>query len=207
METFSAILAICAGNKRLGKQSWDWWFETLSCPLWRHCNGMRKEGEVDAYSGFALHCYRNEWHWIFLHEISLEVDTCMLKNRWLNKFCSNYSQFDIIPKKSPFWLKFYCNFFPGDTVNQVIMYKYLVLVMVDAEQATGHRMNQCWPNSLKHIHHSIQWLPETIHLPKSHPQNARTFGVNDFVGNIWKYCLHWNHRFPAVMYIHAGIFD
>ena len=25
-------------NKRLGKQSWGWWFETLSCPLWRHCN-------------------------------------------------------------------------------------------------------------------------------------------------------------------------
>ena len=64
METFSALLAICAGNspvsgefpvqrpvtrsfdiffdlrlnKRLSKQSWGWWFETLLCPLWRHCN-------------------------------------------------------------------------------------------------------------------------------------------------------------------------
>ena len=26
-------------NKRLSKQSWGWWFETLSCPLWRHRNG------------------------------------------------------------------------------------------------------------------------------------------------------------------------
>ena len=25
-------------DKRLSKQSWGWWFETLSCPLWRHCN-------------------------------------------------------------------------------------------------------------------------------------------------------------------------
>ena len=25
-------------NKRLSKQSWGWWFETLPCPLWRHCN-------------------------------------------------------------------------------------------------------------------------------------------------------------------------
>ena len=25
-------------KKRLSKQSWGWWFETLSCPLWRHCN-------------------------------------------------------------------------------------------------------------------------------------------------------------------------
>ena len=23
-------------NKRLSKQSWGWWLETLSCPLWRH---------------------------------------------------------------------------------------------------------------------------------------------------------------------------
>ena len=25
-------------NKRLSKQSWGWWFETLSCSLWRQCN-------------------------------------------------------------------------------------------------------------------------------------------------------------------------
>ena len=52
IETFSALLAICEGNssvtvffdlrmnKRLSKQSWDWWFETPSLPLWRHCNGF-----------------------------------------------------------------------------------------------------------------------------------------------------------------------
>ena len=67
METFSALLALCAGNspvpcefpaqrpvmrrfgvffdlrpnKRLSKQSWGWWFETLSCSLWRHCNDIQ----------------------------------------------------------------------------------------------------------------------------------------------------------------------
>ena len=25
-------------KKRSSKQSWGWWFETLSRPLWRHCN-------------------------------------------------------------------------------------------------------------------------------------------------------------------------
>ena len=66
METFSALLAICAGNspvtgefpaqrpvtrsfdiffdlrlnKRLSKQSWGWWFKTWSRPWWRHCKGM-----------------------------------------------------------------------------------------------------------------------------------------------------------------------
>ena len=64
METFSASLAICAGNspvpgefpaqrpvtrsfdvffdlrlnKRLSKQPWGWWFETPAWSLWRHRN-------------------------------------------------------------------------------------------------------------------------------------------------------------------------
>ena len=67
METFSALLAICAGNspvpgelpaqrpvtrsfdvffdlrlnKRLSKHWRCWWFQTLSCSLWRHCNAHR----------------------------------------------------------------------------------------------------------------------------------------------------------------------
>ena len=66
METFSALLAICAGNspvigdfpaqrpvmqsfdvffdlrpnERLSQQSWGWWFETPSHPLWRHSNDL-----------------------------------------------------------------------------------------------------------------------------------------------------------------------
>ena len=27
-------------NKQLSKQSWSWWFERLSCPLWRHRNDV-----------------------------------------------------------------------------------------------------------------------------------------------------------------------
>ena len=76
METFSALLAICAGNspvpgelptqrpvtrsfdvyfdlrpnKWLSKQSWGWWFETLSCSLWRHRNGHGKHFHVLAPS-------------------------------------------------------------------------------------------------------------------------------------------------------------
>ena len=68
METFSALLALCAGNspvtgefpaqrpvtrsfdvffdlrpnKRLSKQPWGWWFETPSWSLWRQCNVLLK---------------------------------------------------------------------------------------------------------------------------------------------------------------------
>ena len=67
MEAFSALLTICACNspvpgkfpaqrpvrrsfdvffdlrlnKRLSKHSWGWWFETPSCPLWRHHNVLK----------------------------------------------------------------------------------------------------------------------------------------------------------------------
>ena len=66
MEIFSTLLDICAGNspvtgefspqrlvtlsfdiffdlrlnKQLCKQSWGWWFDTLPCPLWCHCNDV-----------------------------------------------------------------------------------------------------------------------------------------------------------------------
>ena len=35
---FSLIPFSLIPNKRLSKQWWGWWFETLSSPLWRHCN-------------------------------------------------------------------------------------------------------------------------------------------------------------------------
>ena len=37
-------------NKRLSKQPWGWWFETLSWSLWHHCNeyGIDAEGSEDA---------------------------------------------------------------------------------------------------------------------------------------------------------------
>ena len=67
LSSFSALLAICAGNspiigefpaqrpvtrsfdvffdlrlnKRLSKQSRGWWFETPPTPLWRHSNGLQ----------------------------------------------------------------------------------------------------------------------------------------------------------------------
>ena len=36
---FDVFFDLCL-NKRLSKQSWVWWFETLSHPLWRNCNAV-----------------------------------------------------------------------------------------------------------------------------------------------------------------------
>ena len=40
-------------NKRLSKQPWGWWFETLSWSLWRHCNVLF----IYTYSSVWLHVY------------------------------------------------------------------------------------------------------------------------------------------------------
>ena len=81
METFSALLAICAGNspvpgefpaqrpvtrsfdvffdlrlnKRLSKQSWGWWLETTWRSLWRGCNVAMM------YRLFSR--YQDTWKW------------------------------------------------------------------------------------------------------------------------------------------------
>ena len=41
-------------NKRRSKQSWDWWFETPSCPLWRHSNARDRRITI-AGDSIALH--------------------------------------------------------------------------------------------------------------------------------------------------------
>ena len=40
MGTFSALLAICAGNSPVSGDSWGWWFETPSHPLWHYRYGL-----------------------------------------------------------------------------------------------------------------------------------------------------------------------
>ena len=78
IETFSALLALCARNspvtgefppqrpvmrsfdvffdlrpnKRLSKQSWGWCFQTPSCSLWRHCNADKEAKGSSNYLPF-----------------------------------------------------------------------------------------------------------------------------------------------------------
>ena len=46
-------------NKRLSKQSWGWWFETLSCPLWRQCNGSVRTPLAPTWLPLTLICIWN----------------------------------------------------------------------------------------------------------------------------------------------------
>ena len=97
METFSALLAICAGNspvtgefpaqrpvtrcfdvflfdlclnKRLNKQWWGWWFETPSRQLWRHCNVCMYIRFASLILDIILSRWRNIW-WIYVELINI----------------------------------------------------------------------------------------------------------------------------------------
>ena len=92
IETFSALLALCAGNspvigefpaqrpvtqsfdvsfdlrmdKRLSKQSWGWWFETPSRSLWRQCNAQHKPVRTSSIIVPGIHfddVYSDIKHW------------------------------------------------------------------------------------------------------------------------------------------------
>ena len=97
METFAASLAICGGsslvtggfptqrpvtwnfdiffdlclNERLSKQSWGWWFQMPSWPLWRH-------SDVDEIFiiGCTASCHFDNFQWWKVHQyddISISV--------------------------------------------------------------------------------------------------------------------------------------
>ena len=107
METFSALLALCAGNspvtcefpsqrpvmrsfdvslicalnRRLSKHLWGWWFETPSRPLSHHCND---------HNGWCLgvisSCDKTSYHFCLESLITLKFDKCPSSTKTTVKF-------------------------------------------------------------------------------------------------------------------------
>ena len=113
MEIFSALLALCAGNsqvtgefpsqrpvtrsfdiifdlrpnKRLSKQSWGWWSETPSRPLWRHCNERHPAGIAT-----ATHWVWTKWPTVCSRYFQMHLkkeNECILINIFL-KFVAQF---------------------------------------------------------------------------------------------------------------------
>ena len=71
-------------NKRLSKQSWGWWFETLPRSLWRHCNELRKSLLMEQVS----RNYPSQWcHTYMAHKMG------WLIGPWGNWLQSQISKF------------------------------------------------------------------------------------------------------------------
>ena len=110
METFSALLAICAGNspvpgefsaqrpvtrsfdvffnlhpnKLLSKQGWGWWFETPSFPLWRHRNNAKMIHTTDALWCFVVVCFGSFYSCHLAYFTDTEAITRLLWCLWNN---------------------------------------------------------------------------------------------------------------------------
>ena len=148
METFSALLAICAGNspvpgefptqrpvtrsfdvyfdlrpnKCLSKQSWGWWFETLSCSLWRHRNEVVKNlianfvpklGQTASHPDGHQNVFPNNlwpWgdHWYFFNSIQvkfyIEVNIHQMEIETPKHIClENHVHIQWAESQDPIW--------------------------------------------------------------------------------------------------------
>ena len=140
METFSALLAVRAGNspvpgefpvqrpvtpsfdlffdlrlnKRWSKQSWGWWFETLSRPLRRHCNeitwtGMSQQRPVTIYTplGFLRHVMSPKVRLVShrINEMTSNWNRQFIASKILvlsSLYCIHYGQLINFPSKASF---------------------------------------------------------------------------------------------------------
>ena len=142
METFSALLAICAGNspasgefptqspvthsfdvffdlclnKWFRKQSWGWWFETLSRPLWRHCH--EKENITRSCSewsvGFPF------WTASIMHDFARQRGPYCLPRRVISHHFNNRSTSrtgDQLLMSCKFWI--WNNWISGDQAKDI----------------------------------------------------------------------------------------
>ena len=165
METFSALLAICAGNspvtgefptqrpvtrsfdvyfdlcpnERLSKQSWGWWFETLSRSLWRHRNDSSgREWATHKYVSLnqdifgsdngLLYPVRHEaivWTNVDLCYQDRPKHTCKWNSNWKSNISIHENEFENIGRK-------------------------LVTIL-----SRPHRVNSLWPSNAL-WRHSIQ---------------------------------------------------
>ena len=144
METFSALLATCAGNspvpgefptqrpvtqsfnvfsdlclnKQLNKQSWGWWLETLSRSLWCHCNDDDTPLCEVVWALSTSHKNHNQWGlWIPCKKIYTfpNVQDNDVCHLW---FCRQHLQMRFVKFFFfAFSLKFYWSLFLADQLT------------------------------------------------------------------------------------------
>ena len=126
MLTFFALLVICAGNspvtgefpsqrpvklsfdvffdlrlnKRLSKQWWGWWFETLSRPVWRHCYVWYDSTSLDhsvVTCSNEVNYIDSLWHSdaIWRHRSGSTLAQVMACSLTVPRYCLNQCRFQI----------------------------------------------------------------------------------------------------------------
>ena len=81
--------------KRLSKQCWGWWFETLSCPLWRHRNVVCRRNDKNTTRRQIMDRI------LYICVPSLPTDRC--QNQFLNVLKRKYSPRNRYPAAGAWW--------------------------------------------------------------------------------------------------------
>ena len=118
METFSALLAICAENspvsgkfpaqrpvtrsfevffdlrldELLSKHSWCWWLETPLCPLWRHSNDTRQQGLTTRWGRDKMAAIFQTAFWIYFlghQKVRFSIQIPLIIQRFVSAFPIN----------------------------------------------------------------------------------------------------------------------
>ena len=174
--TFSSLMAICVGNspassefpaqrpvtwsfdvffdlclnKRLRKQSWGWWFKTLSRPLWRHCNEMisafRMNPKVGGSSSHGSKHFVSHKLWHFDRNIRPWVENechCLWTVDISNFIFSNKYTYIICKKK---WLS-RGMFAKVDLMHLVLIYNFYLFA--------DENCTECYDAFHKHKHQCV----------------------------------------------------
>ena len=126
MRSFDVFFALRL-KKRLSKQSWGWWFETLTRPLWRHRNGngmMLKNNGISTHvkgSNWNIQYIRRNMHTVFallcfvvvIHWLIFSYPSGLL--HW---HCGNLT-IAPVPAKQPWWIwiNASCEFIMNDCIT------------------------------------------------------------------------------------------
>ena len=176
METISVLLAICAGNspitgefstqnpvmrsfdvffdlrlnQRLSKQSWGWWFETPSHPLWRHCNEWRPfclglnvliDSKPCMKVSYNTYSYSGGSSTLDYHTYSMDINSLAPVRCGSNLKSVIFKcimQRSSLVTSCEMALRWTPQYLTNDNSR-------IVQVMVWKGQATSHYLSQCWP--------------------------------------------------------------
>ena len=210
METFSALLAICAGNspvpgefpaqrpvtrsfdiffdlrlnKRLSKQWWCWWFETTSSPLWRHCN---------VFVGFSLRCWKAgdlKRHDAYATSVMTDVVVCIISSPHHNRdSCINLYTF--INGETHSWAGWIINVNGCSFRHRAII---ALCILKTIYEMTN--INNFWINGRHFVADIFEYiyLNENVSvLTLNHLQFTQRLGANRTVSHYKNHDISWKH--------------
>ena len=122
-------------NKRLSKQSWSWWFETLSRPLWRHRNVYVRMNYVTPGKISPLHLLCTFWMNIFFGVI-------IRWKKWKNKFRNKIISSSIFQENNVLGWQIHLNYSFRDNYNSYTLLQSGLLLPTNIGDISIMKMNK-----------------------------------------------------------------